>query len=789
MQSFTASVTNDTGNEGVIWTLSGSGCTAVTCGILSNATTASVTYTAPASVPSPATVTLMATSMADTTKSSSAAITIMPAAAINVSISPATASVETSLTQNFTASVTNDGGNKGVTWALSGTGCSGATCGSLSNVTATSVTYTAPPSVPSASVSLTATSVADTSKTYAATITIAPSNISVSISPKRAALTLGQSLTLTATTNDSAGVTWSISPNGGSFGAQSSLSGQDVALAAPASAGVYTVTATSVTDGAKSSSVTLGVTDLAGVFTYHNDAARDGVNSKEYALNPSNVNTLSFGKLFSCQADGAIYAEPLWVAKASIAGGMHNVIVAATMRDSVYVFDADTNPCVTYWHKTLIPSGETYGSYADVGSSDIYPDIGILSTPVIDPTTGKIYVVAKTKNSSTGIYHQRLHALNLADGSEPVAALDLTSSITVPGTGDTGEGSCTSASGSVPFCPLLLNQRPGLALVNGVVYAAWASHGDVQPYHGWVIGFSTSTLAQAGSYNSSPNGREGGIWMSGGAPAVDSSNNLYVITGNGDFDGVNDFGDSLLKLSTSGGLTRIDSFTPSNQSTLDSVDNDFGAGGAVVLVDLPATSPVQHLVIGAGKDGEMYVLNRDSLGGYDQGSAGGNKDVQEFPINYGIFATPAFWQNDMYVAGVSGPLEAFTLSATASTFISVPASRSTATFGFPGATPSISALGTTNGIAWAIDSHSYGTYDGGSRAAGPAILHAFDATNLSNELWNSTMVSGDAAGNAVKFTVPTIANGKVYIGTRGNDTTQGSGSVLGEMDVYGLKPD
>jgi hypothetical protein len=711
------------------------------------------------------------------------------AATIAVSVSPATASVETGLTQNFMASVTNDGGDKGVTWALSGTECSGATCGVLSKVTATSVIYTAPLSVPSATVSLTATSVADTTKTYAATITIAPSNITVSISPERAALTLGQPLTLTATTNDSAGVTWSITPNGGSFGTQSSLSGQGVTLTAPAAAGAYTVTATSVTDGTKSSSVTLGVTDLTGVFTYHNDASRDGVNSKEYALTPSNVNTSNFGKLFSCEADGAIYAEPLWVANKAIGGGMHNVIVAATMRDSVYVFDADANPCVTYWHKTLIPSGETYGSYADVGSSDIYPDIGILSTPVVDPSTGEIYVIAKTKNNSTGTYHQRLHALNLADGSEPVAALDLTSSITVPGTGDTGEGSCASASGSVPFCALLLNQRPGLALVNGVVYAAWASHGDVQPYHGWVIGFDTSTLAQAGVYNSSPNGREGGIWMSGGAPAADSSNNLYVITGNGDFDGINDFGDSLLKLSTSGGLTRIDSFTPSNQSTLDGVDNDFGAGAAVVLVDLPATAPVQHLVIGAGKDGEMYVLNRDSLGGYEQGSASGNKDVQDFPIGHGIFATPAFWQNHMYVAGVSGPLEAFALSTATSTFNSVPTSQSSATFAFPGATPSISAFGTTDGIAWAIDSHSYGTYNLGSRAAGPAILHAFDASNLSNELWNSAMVSGDAAGNAVKFTVPTIANGKVYIGTRGNDTTQGSGSVLGEIDVYGLKPD
>jgi hypothetical protein len=329
-----------------------------------------------------------------------------------------------------------------------------------------------------------------------------------------------------------------------------------------------------------------------------------------------------------------------------------------------------------------------------------------------------------------------------------------------------------------------------LALANGIVYVAWASHGDVQPYHGWVIGFNATTLARTSIYNTSPNGREGGIWMSGGAPAVDSSNNLYLITGNGDYDGVNDFGDTLLKLSTNSGLTRADFFTPSDQANLDSLDLDFGSGAAVVLVDLPQGAAFQHLVIGGGKGsgfvGQIYVLNRDSLGGYKQGSGGSDKVIQQFPINHAIFATPAFWQNRMYLAGLSGPLQAYSLNTSTSTFNTSPSSQSSATF--RSSTPSISASGTSNGIVWALDSTNYGTSNGGSRTALPAILRAFDANNLGIELWNSTKVSGDAVGNAVKFTVPTVANGRVYVPSRGNDTTQGGATVLGQIDVYGLKP-
>ncbi|HEV2206486.1 MAG TPA: hypothetical protein VGR36_08100, partial [Candidatus Acidoferrales bacterium] len=772
-------------NKGVTWTLTGSGCSGSTCGTLTNATATSVTYSAPATAPSPATLTLTATSVSDTTKSSSATITIA-GAAISVAVSPSTAAVDTGATQKFTATVSNDSANKGVTWALSGSGCSGSTCGTLTNATSTSVAYAAPSSVPSSStVTLTATSVTDTSQSASAKITVMQSgSITVSISPKRASAVTGQNLTLTATTNDSAGVTWSISPSGGSFNPQTSLSGNAVTFTAPSSAGDYTVTATSVTDGSVSDSITVAVTDLAGVFTYHYDSARDGVNSREHALTPANVNTSNFGKLFSCQADGAIYAQPLWVPNVSIGGGTHNVVVVATARDSVFVFDADASPCVTYWHKTLIPSGETYGNWSDLGTHDIYPDIGIIGTPVIDPNTDRIYLVAKTKVVSSGVYHQRLYALNLADGSEPVSPKDLTPSlIEVPGTGDT----CTT-DGLVSFCPQQQNQRPGLALVNGSVYVAWAAHEDHRPYHGWVVGFSPSTLAVTSVYNESPNSSEGGIWMSGGAPAADSSNNLYVITANGYYDGNTAFGDSFLKLATGGGLKLLDWFTPSDQLTLDDTNGDLGAGAAVVLANLPSSAPVQHLLIGGGKDRTLYVLNRDNMGQYEQGSGGTDNVVQEFSINHAILCAPVFWQDTLYIGGVDGPVEALKLDPSTSMFNTAAASETAKTFIFPAAAMSISSSGSSNGILWAVDSFQYGTNNSSSRAAGPAVLHAYDATNLANELWNSSMVASDAAGNAVKFTVPTVANGKVYLGTRGNDTTTGSGTIFGELDVYGLKP-
>jgi hypothetical protein len=331
-------------------------------------------------------------------------------------------------------------------------------------------------------------------------------------------------------------------------------------------------------------------------------------------------------------------------------------------------------------------------------------------------------------------------------------------------------------------------------LVNGVVYVAWASHEDVSPFHGWIIGFNPATLAQVAVFNDSPNGNKGGIWMSGGAPAADSpanSNNgaynLYAITANGTYDGLtsSDFGDSLLKLNTTSGLAVADWFAPADQATLAANDTDFGSGGAAMLID-QTSGPVPHLVIGGGKEGNLFLLNRDNMGHNNPT----NQVVQTIAFGTGIFATAAFWQNSLYLAG-SGPLQQFTFNPATGLFVTPSASQSSASYGFPGASPSVSSQGAANGIVWAISSNSFGVnLSNPTRAAGPAVLHAYPATGLATELWNSSQAAGgrDTAGNAVKFIVPTVANGKVYIGTRGNDTTTGSGTVFGEIDVYGLLP-
>jgi hypothetical protein len=807
-QPFTATVTSDSAGKGVTWALSGAGCSGATCGTLSAASSASgtaVTYTAPAAVPTPPAISLTATSVTDPTKTASAAITVTSApVAVAVSLSPTSPSVQVGLTQPFTATVANDSANKGVTWTLSGAGCSGATCGALSAASSASgaaITYTAPVSVPAPpTVTLTATSVTDPTKSAPATITVTAStrgSVSVTLTPQQGALTLGQSLNFAAAvTNDvaAAGVTWSAST--GTFSAQTATTATYVAPASPGSG--ITVTATSKADVTQSATATIGVTDLAGVTTYHNDLSRDGVNSQEYVLNPTNVATATFGKLFSCAADGAIYAQPLWAASVTIAGGTHNVIVAATAHDSVYAYDADANPCVTYWHanlldtahggtagETTVPSGLT-GNLVGAGAGDITPEVGVIGTPVIDPTTNTIYVVSKSVIAPSTFF-QRLHALDLATGNEKFSG-PVTITASVPGNGDDSSG------GNVPFEPQTENQRPGLALVNGVVYVAWASHEDVSPFHGWIIGFNPATLAQVAVFNDSPNGNKGGIWMSGGAPAADSpansSNgayNLYAITGNGTYDGLtsSDFGDSVVKLNTTSGLAVADWFAPADQAMLAANDTDFGSGGAAMLID-QTSGPVPHLVIGGGKEGNLFLLNRDNMGHNDTT----NHVVQTIAFGTGIFATPAFWQNNLYLAG-SGPLQQFTFNPGTGQFGASAASQSSASYGFPGSSPSVSSQGAANGIVWAISSNSFGVNDSHpTRAAGPAVIHAYPATGLATELWNSSQAAGgrDTAGNAVKFIVPTVANGKVYIGTRGNDTTAGSGTVFGEIDVYGLLP-
>jgi len=620
----------------------------------------------------------------------------------------------------------------------------------------------------------------------ALTITPAP----LTVSPARASLAITQALTVTATTNDTAGVTWSTTPAGGSFTPASSLSGANVIFTAPSSAGVYTVTATNVTDTTTSASLTVGVTDLAGVYTFHNDLARDGANSQEYSLTPSSVSTATFGKLFSCSVDGAVYAQPLWVANLTVGGTKRNVVFIATQHDSLFAVDADASPCVQLWQASLIdtghggtggetsvPAGLT-GNLVGLGTGDITPEVGVTGTPVIDPATNTLYVVSKSVDSTRTAFYQRLHAIDIATGNEKTGS-PVTIAATFPGSGDGGASDTFNARQE--------NQRGGLAFVNGTVYIAWASHEESLPFYGWLLGYtySGSAFSQAAVLNMAPNTAAGGIWMSGGAPAADSSGNIYVITGNGSFDVTNstppnnDYGDSLLQLNSSLGIMSY--FTPSDQVTEANLDYDFGSGGAVVL-NVSAGS-LQHLVIGGGKEGTLYLVNGDSMGGLGDANA-----RQYFSIGHSIFATGAFWNNSYYIAGVGGPLSAFSFDTSGNLFTTAPSSNSSASYGFPGATPSVSGSGTnSNGIVWALNTQSYCTPQ--SASCGPALLHAYDATNLANELWNSGLVSSDAAGNAVKFTVPTVANGKVYVGTRGNNTggTYGSTTVSGELDVFGLK--
>lgn len=623
-------------------------------------------------------------------------------------------------------------------------------------------------------------------KSVSLPLTIAAGALAVSVSPKSAGLAVTQTLAVSAAVVNDAmnkGVTWSAT--GGSFSAKASASGAPVTFTAPSSPGVYTVTATSASDVSQMASATIGVTDLHGVFTYHNDLSRDGSNTAEYALTTANVKSATFGKLFSCQADAAIYGQPLWVANVNMGGAKHNIAVAATMHDTVYVFDADANPCVTYWHTQLIPANESFYTSAIASTNDIFPDIGIVGTPVIDSAANTVYLVTKTYATvGPAIVHQRLHALNLIDGSERTnSPVEIDNTITVP-------GNCEGAT-TVGFNTGTQNQRAGLALVNGVVYISWASHGDHDPYHGWIIGYSTSNLSRVSAFNSSPNAAEGmgycrgGIWMAGGAPAADSANNLYVITGNGIFDGSSAFGDSILKLGTAGGISLADWFTPMNQLSLDAIDSDLGAGGAAILVDQPG-GPHPHLIIGGGKSGHLYLLDRTNMGHFTPG--GPDNVVQTLVVPGGSFSTPAFWQNTLYYFGIEGTGKAFNFLTASDTFNTSAASSTVSSFNFPGSTPSISSNGSSSGIVWTIDSSAFGTGSGGAKNAGPAILHAFDALDLATELWNSSQNPGDAAGNAVKFTVPTVANGKVYVPTRGNDSTQGTGSIFGEIDVYGLKP-
>ena len=691
---------------------------------------------------------------------------------------------------SYSALLTATGGTSPYKWTLSGTLPAGL---NLSNSGVISGTPTVAAKA-SLTFKVTDSSHPTQNKSATLSLTINPVQATVSISPKRAGLTITQSLALTATSSDGADLTWSASGSGcsgtgcGTFSPQSTTSGSPVTYSAPATAGQYTLTATDANNTSASSSITVGVTDLAGVATYHNNTSRNGVNAQEYVLTPSSVSSGNFGKLFSCTVDGAIYAQPLWVPNLMIGAVQHNVVFVATQHDSLYAFDADASPCTMLWHANLIDGthGGTQGersvpnSLVGLGYDDIQPEIGVTGTPVIDLTNNVLYVVSKSVDTAGVNFYQRIHEIDLFTGNEKLAGGPAVIS-----------GSFPSNSGTVDFSPKQQNQRAGLALVNGVIYVAWGSHEDADPWYGWVMGFDASTLSHLYTFNTTPNVSRAGIWMGGGAPSADSSGNLYVITGNGGFDASNstapnnDYGDSFLKLTNS--LTVSQYFTPADQASDGANDVDFGSGGTSVVVDLPANGnlPTQ-LVVGGGKDGYLCLLNRNALGGYSATNTGA---VQMLNFGNGIFGTPAYWNWSFYLAGQGGKLQQFTLNSSTYTINTSPTSTTSIAYSFPGTTPSISSKpDNSNAIVWALDNSLYCTPQ--SPGCGATVLHAYDATNLGNELWNSSEGAGNTAGLAVKFTVPTIANGKIYVGTRGNDTQQTGNphTIPGELDVFGMLP-
>jgi len=493
-----------------------------------------------------------------------------------------------------------------------------------------------------------------------------------------------------------------------------------------------------------------GATAAVDVVTYHNDVARTGQNLNEAVLTTANVNSTTFGKLRSLPVDGKVDAQPLYLAQLAIGGATRNVLYVATEHGSVYAFDADAG--TRLWQVSTLGSGE--GTSDTRGCDQITPEIGITATPVIDRnagTHGVIYVVAMSKSGST--YFQRLHALDVTTGAEMFGGpKNITASF--PGAGD------NSSNGSVIFDPAQYKERAALLLLNGVVYTTWASHCDIRPYNGWIMGYNQTTLAQTTVLNVVPNGSEGAIWMADTGPAADGSGNIYVLDANGDFGTTlnaggfpsnGNYGNAFLKISTAGGLAVADYFEMQNQQQENASDADLGSGGAVVLPDLTdGTGNVRHLSVGAGKDGHIYVVNRDAMGKFNAGS---NNIYQELSgvLGGGIFSMPAYFNGTLYYGAVGDAIKAFKI--TNAMLATGPASQTSNTFRYPGTTPSISANGTSNAIVWAAENTT------------PAVLHAYDASTL-HELYNSNQAgSRDQLGAGNKFITPTIVNGKVYMGT------------------------
>jgi outer membrane protein assembly factor BamB len=576
----------------------------------------------------------------------------------------------------------------------------------------------------------------------------------ITAQPSSQTVAVGQTAIFSVAATGSAPLAYQWSKDGSSITGATASSYTTPAAQLSDTGASFTVVVSNAAGEASSNAAKLTVAAAGAgtdVVTYKYDVMRTGQNLTERTLTPANVAAASFGLLRNLEVDGLVDAQPLYLSGLTVSGASHNVVFVATEHDSVYAFDADTG--TQLWRVSLIGSGESTSD--DHVCNQITPEIGVTSTPAIDRSAGPhgtIYLVAMTKDASAN-YHQRLHALDVTSGAELA-------------------GSPTELAGtfkSTSFDPRQYAERAALLLVNKTLWLSFTSHCDEAPYGGWVMSVSESSLAVTGVINLA-NGASGtgfasqgpSIWMSGGGPAADAEGYVYVLTGNGKFDALNpggfptygDYGNSFVKMALAGGaLTVSDYFAMDNELSESQNDLDLGAGGIMLLPDqTDAGGAVRHLAVGAGKDGNLYVVNRDNMGKFKSSSNAIWQEIDGALLN-GVWSTPAYYNSNVYYGPKGSPLLMFPIAQ--AMLAATPSSHSGTQFTYPGTFPVISANGATNGIVWAYENTS------------PAVLHAYSAANLAKELYNSNQAAAgrDQVGAGNKFIVPIVADGKVLVAT------------------------
>jgi hypothetical protein len=590
----------------------------------------------------------------------------------------------------------------------------------------------------------------------------------ITTQPTDAAVSVGHTATFTVAASGTDPLAYQWQKNGTAIAGATSASYTTPTVQVTDDGTMFAVVITNASGSATSNGAKLSIATTsvitppaADVVTFKNDVSRTGQYLVETTLTPANVNSSSFGLLHNLKVDGKVDAQPLYLSQLTIGGAPHNVVYVATEHGSIYAFDADSG--ATLWQISLLASGETPSDTH--GCGQVAPEIGVTSTPVIDRSAGSngtLYVVAMSIDK-TSKYHQRLHALDVTTGAELLNG-PTEIAATFP-----------NAAGTTTFDPGQYEERAALLLTNGLIYTSWTSHCDNAPYSGWVISFKQADLTRASVVNVAPNAgvaQSGGnsysiygpaIWMAGDGPGADAAGNVYFLTGNGRFETTldangfpnqGDYGNSFVKIANSGSaLSVTDYFAMSDEVALSIADQDLGSGGEMLLPDLTdSTNTVKHLVVGAGKDGKIYVVDRDNMGKFDA-TKNNIWQLLDGALGGQIFSSPACFNGNLYYGPVGTTLKAFGI--TAAKLSAAPTSKSTATFGYPGTSPVVSANGATNGIVWTHEN------------ATTAVLHAYDATNLAHELYNSNQATGsrDQFGTGNKFITPAVAGGKVFVGT------------------------